>query len=234
MFTQSSLPEDWANLLKDEFDKPYLQEIGQFLNSELKSNKLIYPPLKNIFQSLHETSVAELKVIILGQDPYHSVDKVSQLPHAHGLSFSIPKPAKKIPPSLKNIFKELQSDLGETYSIPTHGNLTKWSNQGVLLLNSTLTVQAHQANSHSKIGWQKFTDKIIQKISQTTDQKVFILWGNYARSKKALIDTKKHLVLESPHPSPFSAHKGFFGSKPFTKTNHYLHKTKQKIIDWQS
>lgn len=233
MLNLNQLPVSWQNLLQDEFSKPYFKKIRLFLTQETKSLHTIFPASDQIFQAFKDTPLNDLKVVILGQDPYHSIDLKSELAHAHGLAFSIPKSAQKIPPSLKNIFKELQSDL-DSYKIPKHGNLTKWAQQGVLLLNSALTVRAHQANSHSKIGWQKFTDTVIQKVSQTTDQKVFILWGNYARSKKTLIDTKKHLVLESPHPSPFSARKGFFGSNPFSKANQYLEKHKQRPIDWQS
>ncbi len=236
MNSQIQLPQDWLNLLKDEFQKPYFQKIKLFLEQEIRDNQTFYPKPSEIFNAFKQTALQDLKVIILGQDPYHSVEFLDQqkLPHAHGLSFSIPIDAKKVPPSLKNIYKELKEDLGkENFIIPTHGNLTKWANQGVLLLNSTLTVRAHQANSHSKIGWQEFTDTVIKKISSETENKVFILWGNYARSKKELIDTTRHLVLESPHPSPFSARKGFFGSKPFSKANQYLQNHNQKPIDWQ-
>lgn len=236
MSIDTTLPEDWLDLLKGEFQKPYFQNITSFLDQELKDNQIIFPPSQEIFSAFKLTTFKDLKVIILGQDPYHSVEsqESQKTPHAHGLSFSIPVHAKKVPPSLKNIYKEVHSDLGkENYTIPTHGNLNHWAKQGVLLLNSTLTVRAHQANSHSKIGWQEFTDTVIKKVSQETENKVFILWGNYARSKKDLIDPSKHLILESPHPSPFSAHKGFFGSKPFSKTNNYLISTNQKPIDWQ-
>lgn len=231
------LPQDWMKLLHEEFNKPYFQQIKQFLKKEIKEGQTIFPPQESIFEAFKRTKLKNLKVIVLGQDPYHSTEfiETQELPHAHGLSFSIPPQAKKIPPSLKNIYKELLSDLGETnYIIPNHGNLIKWSDQGVLLLNSSLTVQAHEANSHKKIGWQNFTDKVIQKISDQTDHKVFILWGNYARSKEELIDHSRHLVLESPHPSPFSARKGFFGSKPFSKSNQYLSKHGHDPIDWQS
>lgn len=237
MTTNIKLPNDWLKLLQEEFNKPYFEKIKLFLKQEIKDGQTIFPPPKNIFEAFNQTTFKDLKVIILGQDPYHSVEfqDSQKIPHAHGLSFSIPIHAKKVPPSLKNIYKEIRDDLGkEKFIIPTHGNLTKWANQGVLLLNSTLTVRAHQANSHSKIGWQEFTDTVIHKISQETDHKVFILWGNYARSKKDLIDSAKHLILESPHPSPFSANKGFFGSKPFSKANQYLIQTNQAPIDWQS
>lgn len=235
--SQIKLPSDWLELLHDEFQKPYFQKIKLFLQQEIKDNQTFFPPPKNIFEAFQQTPFKKLKVIILGQDPYHSVEFQDQtkLPHAHGLSFSIPIEAKKVPPSLKNIYKEIKQDLGkQNFIIPTHGNLTKWAKQGVLLLNSTLTVRAHQANSHSKIGWQEFTDTVIKNISKNSEHKVFILWGNYARSKKELIDQSKHLILESPHPSPFSANKGFFGSKPFSKTNQYLQSTNQETIDWQA
>lgn len=237
MTSNINLPEDWLNLLQEEFQKPYFQKIKLFLKQEIQNQQVFFPPPKHIFEAFNQTNLQDLKVVILGQDPYHSVEfqDSQKIPHAHGLSFSIPVHAKKVPPSLKNIYKEIREDIGkDRFIIPTHGNLTKWANQGVLLLNSTLTVRAHQANSHSKIGWQEFTDTVIKKISQNTERKVFILWGNYARSKRDIIDSSKHLIIESPHPSPFSANKGFFGSKPFSKTNQYLEKTNQDTIDWQA
>lgn len=227
------LPADWLNLLQDEFNKPYFVSIKNFLVQNMEQGKQIFPAPSLIFNALNLTTPQNLKVVILGQDPYHSVElhNGQKVPHAHGLSFSIPKQLKKIPPSLQNIYKELNQDLN--FQIPTHGNLEEWAKQGVLLLNSTLTVEAHNPNSHSKIGWQTFTDQIIQSLSSQKENLVFILWGNYARTKQSLIDTQKHFIIQSPHPSPFSAHKGFFGSKPFSKTNQYLASKNIEPINWQ-
>ncbi len=225
----------WKAVLDQEAQKPYFQKITDFLRAEMQAGKTFFPPPKQIFLALDLCPWDKVKVVILGQDPYHSAeiikDKIS--PHAHGLSFSVPKKNKKIPPSLQNIFKELQSDLGVgKFKIPEHGNLMGWSEQGVLMLNATLTVRAHEANSHSGIGWQKFTDKIIQLISDHKESVVFILWGKFAQSKEPLIDTQKHLILKSPHPSPFSVHSGFFGSKPFSQVNAYLLSQGKEPIDW--
>ena len=231
--TQIQIPQDWHNLFKDEFkNKSYLQTIS-ILNSKLQQGIDIFPSPTEVFYAFNLVKFSDLKVVILGQDPYHSIEFMDGRPqsHAHGLAFSIPKNLRKIPPSLKNIFKELNSDL--QVSIPSHGNLESWAKQGVLLLNSTLTVEAHTPNSHSKIGWQSFTDRLIYKISASTESLVFILWGNYAISKQTLIDTKKHLVITSAHPSPFSANKGFFGSKPFSKTNEFLLSKNKQPINWQ-
>jgi len=225
----------WATVLDSEFSADYFRDIRQFLQTEIEQKKSIYPYPKHILSAFDFCPFDAVKVVILGQDPYHSHEildgKIS--PHAHGLSFSIPSENKKVPPSLQNIYKELRDDLGaENFSIPTHGNLSHWAHQGVLLLNASLTVEAHTPNSHASIGWHRFTDAVIQKISAEKTGVVFLLWGNFARSKKALIDTEKHLVLEAPHPSPFSAHSGFFGCRHFSSTNEYLVQNGQKPIKW--
>lgn len=230
------LDSSWLKHLSSEFDKPYFQEIKNFLQQQISTKTKFFPPANLIFNALDSANFQEVKVVIIGQDPYHSSEfqDGKEIPHAHGLSFSIPQQAKKVPPSLKNIYKEIYQDLGpENFQIPTHGNLQSWADQGVLLLNATLTVQAHQANSHSKIGWQTFTDQIITQLSQHRENLVFLLWGSFARSKKELIDTSKHLILESAHPSPFSAHKGFFGTKPFSQANQYLSQHSISPINWQ-
>lgn len=216
------LGNDWDNVLGNEFDKDYYHNLRHFLNSEYK-NKIIYPRASNIYTALRLTPYSQTKVVILGQDPYHEENQ------AHGLSFSVNK-GIKIPPSLINIYKELNDDLG--CSIPNHGYLVKWAKQGVLLLNTVLTVEAHKANSHKDKGWEILTDKIIEELDKK-DYVVFILWGANARSKKALIHNPKHLIIESAHPSPLSAYNGFFGSKPFSKTNNYLISNNLEPIDWQ-
>ena len=217
------LKNDWKNILDDEFNKEYYQKLRTFLTNEYRT-KVIYPDKYDIFNALHFTSYKDVKVVILGQDPYHGAGQ------AHGLSFSV-NPNIKIPPSLLNIYKELNSDLG--CYIPNNGYLKKWSDQGVLLLNTSLTVRADEANSHQKIGWEIFTDKIISLINEKEDPVVFLLWGNNAIKKKNLITNKKHLILTSVHPSPLSASRGFFGSKPFSKINNFLISVNKKPIDWQ-
>lgn len=217
------LNNDWDNKIGQEFEKEYYQNIRQFLKKEYRT-EIVYPDMYHIFSALQLTPYSEVKVVILGQDPYHGPNQ------AHGLSFSV-KPGIDIPPSLQNIYKELRSDLG--CAVPKHGYLESWANQGVLLLNAVLTVRASQASSHSKIGWQWFTDAIIKSLNEREDPVVFILWGNYARSKKSIINDKHHLILEAPHPSPLSAHRGFFGSKPFSKTNEFLQSIGKAPIDWQ-
>ena len=217
------LKNDWKDLLEDEFNKEYYQTLRNFLTNEYKT-KTIYPDKYDIFNALHFTSYKDIKVVILGQDPYHGPGQ------AHGLSFSV-NPGIKIPPSLLNIYKELNSDLG--CYIPNNGYLKKWADQGVLLLNTSLTVRAGQANSHKNIGWEIFTDKIISLINEKEDPVVFLLWGNNAIKKKNLITNKKHLILTSVHPSPLSASRGFFGSKPFSKINNFLISINKKPIDWQ-
>lgn len=217
------LKNDWKNILDDEFNKEYYQKLRTFLTNEYRT-KVIYPDKYDIFNALHFTSYKDVKVVILGQDPYHGAGQ------AHGLSFSV-NPNIKIPPSLLNIYKELNSDLG--CYIPNNGYLKKWSDQGVLLLNTSLTVRAGEANSHQKIGWEIFTDKIISLINEKEDPVVFLLWGNNAIKKKNLITNKKHLILTSVHPSPLSASRGFLGSKPFSKINNFLISVNKKPIDWQ-
>lgn len=216
------LESSWRELLKDEFDKPYFLELASFVKQEYQKGK-VFPPGKYIFNALDSLPADKVKVVILGQDPYHGDGQ------AHGLSFSVPDGVEP-PPSLKNIYKELYADLGVTKK--NSGNLTSWVKQGVLLLNSTLTVRAHQAGSHQNKGWEIFTDAIIKKLSESQKNLVFILWGNYAQKKGSFINPSEHLVLKSPHPSPLSAYNGFFGSKPFSKTNSYLKATKNKIIVW--
>lgn len=217
------LKNDWNELLKDEFSKDYYLSLREFLKNEYIT-KIIYPDKYDIFNALHYTSYKDVKVVILGQDPYHGPNQ------AHGLSFSVSS-GVKIPPSLLNIYKELNSDLG--CYIPNNGYLKKWADQGVLLLNTSLTVRAGEANSHKNKGWEIFTDKIISLINEKTDPVVFLLWGNNAINKKKLITNKQHLILSSTHPSPLSASRGFFGSKPFSKINKFLISVNKAPIDWQ-
>ncbi len=214
---------DWDDVLKEEFDQPYFNELIEFVKKEYKE-KTIYPKQNEIFNAFRYTPYQEVKVVILGQDPYHGVGQ------AHGLSFSVREHVPK-PPSLVNIFKELKDDLG--YPIPSTGNLIPWTEQGVLLLNSVLTVEKDKAASHSNHGWERFTDKVISLVNEKKTPVVFILWGSYARSKKSLITNPLHLIIESTHPSPFSAYNGFFGSHPFSKTNQFLQKNNLNPIDWQ-
>lgn len=214
----------WKKQLKSEFDKPYFNQIVTFIKSELAVGKIIYPKGSLIFNAFNTTPFEKVSVVILGQDPYHGKDQ------AHGLSFSVPT-GIKAPPSLVNIFKELKSDVGLTID-NHHGDLTSWAQQGVLLLNAALTVRAGEPFSHAKFGWTEFTDAVIKKISDEKEGIVFILWGKFAQQKKELIDEGKHLLLMSPHPSPFSADKGFFGCKHFSKTNQYLIKHGKDPIDW--
>ena len=216
------LEKSWKELLQDEFAKPYFQTLSEFVHDEYKANT-IYPPAKFIFNALDSLPVDQVKVVILGQDPYHGPGQ------AHGLSFSVPD-GIALPPSLQNIYKEIQSDLGK--ASPRSGNLDRWVKQGVLLLNATLTVRAHQAGSHQNRGWEQFTDAIIHRLAEQKDHLVFILWGAYAQRKGAFIDTEKHLVIKSAHPSPLSAFNGFFGSRPFSQTNTYLESHGEKPIDW--
>lgn len=214
---------DWDQILEKEFEKDYYLKLRSFLDEEYKS-KTIYPLAKNIYSALRLTPYKDVKVVILGQDPYHEENQ------AHGLSFSVNK-GVKIPPSLENIYKELKNDLN--CYIPNNGYLIKWASQGVLLLNTVLTVEQHKANSHSGKGWEILTDKIIASLNNKDVPVVFILWGRNARNKKSLINNPKHLIIESAHPSPLSAYNGFFGSKPFSKTNSFLKKNNLKEIDWQ-
>lgn len=214
---------DWDDILKDEWQKDYYLELRKKLINEYK-NYTIYPSMYDIFNSLKFTAYKDVKVLILGQDPYHGRGQ------AHGLSFSVKK-GVRIPPSLLNIYKELNSDLG--CEIPNHGNLEKWAHQGVLLLNASLTVRDGEANSHEKIGWSILTDTIIKKLNEREEPIVFILWGRNAQSKIPLITNKNHYIIKSVHPSPLSAHRGFFGSKPFSKCNEFLKRNGMKEIDWQ-
>jgi len=212
----------WKNKLQDEFEKQYFIELTSFVLEEYKT-KVIYPSGKDIFKAFDACSFDQVRVVIIGQDPYHGAGQ------AHGLCFSV-KDGITQPPSLKNIFKEIESDLGKP--VPKSGNLERWANQGVLLLNATLTVEANAAGSHQKRGWETFTDAVIKKISDEKENVVFILWGAYAQKKGQIIDTKKHHVLQSAHPSPFSAYNGFLGNKHFSKTNAYLKSVGKKEIDW--
>ena len=214
---------DWQELLEDELQKDYYQDLRKFLIDEYRTKK-IFPDMYDIFNALHYTSYADTKVVILGQDPYHEPGQ------AHGLSFSV-MPNVPPPPSLINIFKELREDLG--CKIPNNGYLRSWAEQGVLLLNTVLTVRAHQANSHRGQGWETFTDKIISLLNEHEKPLAFILWGRPARNKKSMITDSKHFIVESAHPSPLSAHNGFFGSRPFSKVNNFLKSIGEKEINWQ-
>ena len=218
------IEESWKHELKDEFEKPYFNGIVMFLKTEKAAGKTIYPPGSLIFNAFNKSDFKNTRVVILGQDPYHNKGQ------AHGLSFSVPDGIKK-PPSLVNIFKELETDLG--LKPPSSGNLEPWAKQGVLLLNAALTVRENEPGSHSKIGWLEFTDAIIKKLSHEKKGIVFILWGKFAQDKQALIDETKHHILKAAHPSPFSADKGFFGCRHFSKTNEYLVKEGLQPIDWK-
>ena len=218
------LEAGWKAALYEEFEKPYMRELGDFLRSEKAAGKQIYPPGSLIFNALNSTPLAQTKVVIIGQDPYHGPGQ------AHGLCFSV-QPGVKTPPSLVNIYKELKRDLN--IDIPDHGNLQHWAEQGVLLLNTSLTVEHGIAGSHAKIGWQTFTDKVIEVVSQQQERLVFLLWGAHAQSKEKLIDVSKHLVLKSVHPSPLSAHRGFIGNGHFSRTNKFLQQHELSPIDWR-
>src|SRR5688572_12868300 len=214
----------WKDLLKDEFNKSYFQDISKHLKTEKAQGKTIYPLGGNIFNAFNLTPPSNVKVVIIGQDPYHGAHQ------AHGLCFSV-QPGVQAPPSLVNIFKELKDDIG--INIPAHGDLTKWAEQGVFLLNASLTVRAGEPMSHAKIGWSLFTDAVIKKISDQKKHVVFMLWGKFAQEKRVLIDESKHLILRSVHPSPLSAHAGFFGCKHFSKANQYLVSKGIDPVDWQ-
>ncbi|MBN2637006.1 MAG: uracil-DNA glycosylase [Prolixibacteraceae bacterium] len=216
------IDESWKTILADEFDKDYFKKLTEFVRDEYKTHT-IFPPAKLIFNAFDQCPFNDLKVVILGQDPYHGPGQ------AHGLCFSV-NDGVDFPPSLRNIFKELQNDVGKP--IPKSGNLLVWAKQGVLLINATLTVRANVAGSHQKKGWEQFTDAVIHKINDQKEHVVFILWGNYAISKSKLIDQDKHLVLTSVHPSPLSASRGFFGNKHFSRTNNYLIKNGLNPIEW--
>ncbi len=218
-----AIAPSWKSRLQDEFDQPYFAEIVRFLKAERAAGKTIYPPGPQIFNAFSCTPFEDVKVVILGQDPYHGPGQ------AHGLSFSVQR-GVPAPPSLVNIYKEIGSEYGTPP--PRHGNLERWAEQGVLLLNASLTVEAHQPMSHAKIGWHRFTDAVIHTISKERDHVVFMLWGKFAQSKIPLIDTHKHLVLKSAHPSPLSAHNGFFGNGHFKAANEFLKKHGIAPIDW--
>lgn len=216
------IEQSWKEALQDEFGQEYFAKLTEFVKGEYK-NGAVYPPPKYIFRAFELAPFDKVKVVILGQDPYHGAGQ------ANGLSFAVP-PSVRVPPSLQNIFKELEDDIGPAKN--KTGDLERWAAQGVLLLNATLTVRASTPGSHQNKGWEQFTDAVIKVLSERREHLAFILWGNYARLKGAHIDRSRHLVLESPHPSPFSAHSGFFGSKPFSKTNEYLESHNEKPIDW--
>jgi uracil-DNA glycosylase len=213
---------DWNPVLRAEFGKPYWSKLQAFVYEE-RTHHQVFPPHEEVFAALELTPYAEVKVLILGQDPYHGPGQ------AHGLCFSV-RPPVPPPPSLENIFKELEADVGAP--IPDHGSLTTWADQGVLLLNATLTVRARQAGSHQKKGWETFTDEVIKVVNTKPETIVFLLWGSYARQKKKLIDLDRHVVIESPHPSPLSAHRGFFGSRPFSRANEALVAAGREPVDW--
>lgn len=217
------IEESWKIVLNEEFNSSYFFQLKTFLKNERKTGQIIYPPNSCIFSAFDKTPFNNVKVVILGQDPYHGADQ------AHGLSFSVPV-NQSIPRSLMNIFKEIKSDLNIV--MPTTGNLEKWTSQGVLLLNATLTVRANQPGSHQNQGWENFTDAVICKLSSDRNGIIFLLWGKYAQAKEPLIDTTKHFILKSPHPSPFSADRGFFGCKHFSKTNEILIREGKTPIDW--
>ena len=219
----SMIQNDWLAPLKPEFAKPYYAELFQFVKNEYATRQ-IFPPADDIFNAFHLTPLHEVKVVILGQDPYHNDGQ------AHGLCFSV-KPDVDIPPSLVNIYQELHDDLG--CYIPNNGYLTKWAKQGVLMLNTVLTVRAHQANSHRGMGWEQFTDAAIRILNEQDRPIVFILWGSPAQKKAQMLNNPKHLILKAPHPSPLSAYRGFFGSRPFSQTNEFLRSHGVEPVDWQ-
>ncbi|MEI6221609.1 MAG: uracil-DNA glycosylase [bacterium] len=218
------IESSWKSALEDEFQKPYFSELAKFVVGEIESGQVVFPPASLIFNAFEKTPFDQVKVVILGQDPYHGDGQ------AHGLCFSVQK-GVALPPSLKNIYKELFSDLGITP--PSHGNLESWAEQGVLLLNAVLTVRRDSPASHANRGWEQFTDRVIEELSKQKSGVVFLLWGKYAQEKGKVIDTTKHHVLKAPHPSPFSAHSGFLGCKHFSKVNALLEKDGQKNIHWQ-
>ncbi len=217
------ITNDWAKELKPEYSKPYYKELFNFVGKEYATHT-VYPPGDDIFNAFHLTPLKNVKVVIIGQDPYHEPGQ------AHGLSFSV-KPGVDIPPSLLNIYKELHEDLG--CYIPDNGYLVKWANQGVLLLNAVLTVRAHEAASHQNKGWEEFTDSVIRIVNKEDRPIVFLLWGSFARSKKKMLNNPNHLILEAPHPSPLSAYRGFFGCRHFSKANEFLESKGLTGIDWQ-
>jgi uracil-DNA glycosylase len=219
---RTEIPAGWLTVLEEETHKPYYQKLQQFVAEE-RQNYTVFPPQEEVFNALELTSFHEARVLLLGQDPYHNHNQ------AHGLAFSV-RPGTPIPPSLQNIFKELNHDLD--IPRPKSGCLIPWARQGVLLLNAVLTVRAHQANSHKNKGWEKFTDAVIQAMAAKEEAVVFLLWGGYAQKKKALVNPERHFIFEAAHPSPLSAHRGFFGSQPFSKTNDALRMAGKKEINW--
>lgn len=220
--TKKIFSNDWQDVVREEFDKPYYLKLRDFLKEQYET-ETVYPPKDEIWSAFEHTAYNDVKVVILGQDPYHGPGQ------AHGLSFSV-KPGVRIPPSLRNMFKEMKEDIGcET---PEHGTLTKWADQGVMMLNTVLTVRQGEANSHRNKGWETFTDRVIQKLSEREEPVIFVLWGKPAQSKKGLIDLARHDVIEAPHPSPLSASRGFFGSKPYSKVNSLLQKRGEAPIDF--
>jgi uracil-DNA glycosylase len=221
----AALEPGWLSVLNEEFEKPYMKDLKAFLLQEKEAGQVIFPKNADIFNAFNHTPFDKVKVVILGQDPYHGEGQ------AHGLSFSVKKGITP-PPSLKNIYKELETDI-EGFKSPSHGELTQWADNGVLLLNATLTVRAHQAGSHQGRGWEAFTDQAISQLSAQKEGLVFILWGKFAQNKALLIDQKKHTVLKAAHPSPFSAYNGFFGSRPFSKTNEVLQAQGKEPVNWQ-
>ncbi|MEM9923985.1 MAG: uracil-DNA glycosylase [Cyanobacteria bacterium P01_D01_bin.50] len=221
--TYPQLPDSWQTVLGEELEKTYFKELQNFIQEERKS-QIIYPPQEDVFSAFELTAYEQVNVLILGQDPYHGENQ------AHGLCFSV-KPGNKIPPSLVNIYKELQDDVG--FDIPDHGYLVPWAKQGILMINSVLTVQAHKPSSHKNKGWETFTDAVISKVNQKQEPVIFVLWGGYAKKKLKLIDTNRHTVIQSAHPSPLSARNGFFGSKPFSKINSTLAQAGKTEINYQ-
>lgn len=221
--TEPRIEKEWLEVLRSEFDKPYFADLKAFLSEEKKHYR-VYPPGNRIFAAFDYTPFSKVKVVILGQDPYHGDGQ------AHGLCFSVPD-GVTLPPSLVNIYKELSTDLG--IPVPRSGNLENWAKQGVLLLNATLTVRANQAGSHQRRGWENFTDEVIRQLSARHNGLVFILWGSYAQAKETLIDTSKHFILKAVHPSPLSVYRGFFGCRHFSKTNELLSQAGKKPVDWR-
>ena len=221
---KTALPPSWQSVLGEELEKPYFQELMRFVAQE-RAKHQVFPPEEEVFSAFHLTPYDRIRVLLLGQDPYHDEGQ------AHGLCFSV-KPGIKPPPSLANMFKELSSEL-PGFRVPGHGHLEPWARQGMLMINAVLTVRAHTPNSHKARGWETFTDAVIRKVNEKADPVVFVLWGGYAKKKARLIDPKRHTVLEGTHPSPLSAHNGFFGSKPFSAINAALQQHGQPPIDWR-
>lgn len=220
---QVNIPDSWHTHLSDEFEKPYFEQLAHFVDGE-REQYTVFPPEPEVFSAMNLTPYENVNVLLLGQDPYHDDNQ------AHGLCFSV-RPGIKPPPSLMNMFKELQSDVG--FSIPNNGYLVPWAEQGILMLNAVLTVRAHMANSHKNHGWETFTDAVIRSVNAKESPVVFVLWGNYAQKKQALIDTTRHTIVQSAHPSPLSARNGFFGSRPFSTINKTLREAGKSEIDWQ-